>query len=109
MARGVGGVAPTGCLGGFVGAHLGAIGWWGRCVVGGLRGEEREGPLVRKARDMDKLIDGLAKGKALEKIMRGRVFVGRDMARGVGGVAPTGCIGCFVGAHLGAMGWRGTE
>lgn len=39
-------------------------------VVCGVRVEEIEDPLVRKARYMDKLIDELAKGKALEKIMR---------------------------------------
>src|SRR3546814_8816990 len=44
-------------------------------VVCGVRVEEIEDPLVRKARYMDKLIDELAKGKALEKNMRERVFV----------------------------------
>jgi hypothetical protein len=36
----------------------------------GVRVEEIEDTLVQKARYMDKLIDELAKGKALEKIMR---------------------------------------
>src|SRR3546814_4610945 len=36
-------------------------------VVCGVRVEEIEDPLVRKARYMDKLIDELAKGKALER------------------------------------------
>src|SRR5262245_4795272 len=39
-------------------------------VVCGVRVEEIEDPLVQKARYLDKLIDELAKGKALEKIMR---------------------------------------
>lgn len=39
-------------------------------VVCGVRVEEIEDPLVQKARYLDKLIDELARGKALEKIMR---------------------------------------
>jgi len=39
-------------------------------VICGVRVEEIEDPLVRKVRYLDKLIDELAKGKALEKIMR---------------------------------------
>ena len=39
-------------------------------VVCGVRVEEIEDPLMRKARYLDKLIDELAKGKALEKILR---------------------------------------
>ena len=39
-------------------------------VVCGVRVEKIEDPLVRKARYMDKLIDELAKGKAMEKILR---------------------------------------
>lgn len=39
-------------------------------LVCGVRVEEIEDPLVQKARYLDKLIDELAKGKALEKIMR---------------------------------------
>lgn len=39
-------------------------------VVCGIRVEEIEDPLMRKIRYLDKLIDELAKGKALEKIMR---------------------------------------
>ena len=39
-------------------------------VVCGVRVEEIEDPLVQKARYLDKLIDELAKGKALEKVMR---------------------------------------
>ncbi len=39
-------------------------------VVCGVRVEEIEDPLMQKIRDLDKLIDELAKGKALEKILR---------------------------------------
>lgn len=39
-------------------------------VVCGVRVEDIENPLMRKIRYLDKLIDELAKGKALEKIMR---------------------------------------
>lgn len=39
-------------------------------VVCGIRVEEIEDPLMRQIRYLDKLIDELAKGKAIEKIMR---------------------------------------
>jgi hypothetical protein len=39
-------------------------------VVCGVRVEEVEDPLMRKIRIMDKLIDEIAKGKAMEKILR---------------------------------------
>lgn len=39
-------------------------------VICGVRVETIEDPLVRNARYMDKLIDELAKGKSIEKIMR---------------------------------------
>lgn len=39
-------------------------------VVCGIRVEEVEDPLMRKIRMLDKLIDELAKGKAMEKILR---------------------------------------
>ena len=39
-------------------------------VVCGVRVEDVEEPLMRKIRYLDKLIDELAKGKALEKILR---------------------------------------
>ena len=39
-------------------------------VVCGVRVEEVEDPLMQKIRFLDKLIDELAKGKALEKILR---------------------------------------
>jgi hypothetical protein len=41
-------------------------------VVCGIRVEEIEDPLMRKIRYLDKLIDELAKGKAMEKILRSR-------------------------------------
>ena len=39
-------------------------------VVCGIRVEDIKDPLMQKIRYMDKLIDELAKGKALDKIMR---------------------------------------
>lgn len=39
-------------------------------VVCGVRIEEIEDPLMRKIRYLDKLIDELAKGKAMDKILR---------------------------------------
>jgi hypothetical protein len=39
-------------------------------VVCGVRVEEVQDPLMRKIRILDKLIDELAKGKALEKILQ---------------------------------------
>ncbi len=39
-------------------------------VVCGVRLEEIEDPLMKKIRYLDKLIDELAKGKAMEKILR---------------------------------------
>jgi hypothetical protein len=41
-------------------------------VVCGIRVEEVQDPLMRKIRYLDKLIDELAKGKAMEKILRSR-------------------------------------
>lgn len=41
-----------------------------RGVVCGVRVEEIEEPLMREIRYLDKLIDELAKGKAMEKILR---------------------------------------
>ncbi|WP_145002713.1 DUF2200 domain-containing protein [Kocuria marina] len=40
-------------------------------VVCGVRVEEVEEPLMREIRYLDKLVDELAKGKAMEKILRG--------------------------------------
>ncbi len=39
-------------------------------VVCGVRVEDVEDPLMRKVRYLDKLVDELAKGKAMEKILR---------------------------------------
>ena len=39
-------------------------------VVCGVRVEEIEDPLMQKIRHLDRLIDELAKGKAMEKILR---------------------------------------
>ncbi len=39
-------------------------------VVCGIRVEEIEDPLMQKVRWLDKLVDELAKGKAMEKILR---------------------------------------
>ncbi|RIX77245.1 DUF2200 domain-containing protein [Acidovorax cavernicola] len=39
-------------------------------VVCGVRVEEVEDPLMQKIRYLDKLVDELAKGKAIEKILR---------------------------------------
>ena len=41
-----------------------------RGVVCGIRVEEIENPLMQKIRYLDKLIDELAKGKAMKKILR---------------------------------------
>lgn len=42
-------------------------------VVCGVRVEEIEDPLMQKIRYLDKLVDELAKGKAMEKILRQEV------------------------------------
>ena len=39
-------------------------------LVCGVRVEEVEDPLMKKIRQLDKLIDELAKGKAIEKVLR---------------------------------------
>lgn len=41
-----------------------------RGVVCGIRVEDVEDPLIKKVRQLDKLVDELARGKALEKILR---------------------------------------
>ena len=41
-------------------------------LICGIRVEEIEEPLMREIRYLDKLIDELAKGKAMEKILRAR-------------------------------------
>jgi hypothetical protein len=40
-------------------------------VICGYRVEEIETPLTRRVRQLDKLVDELAKGKKIEKILRG--------------------------------------
>ena len=40
------------------------------CVVCGVRVEDVEDPLMQKIRYLDKLVDELAKGKAMEKVLR---------------------------------------
>ncbi|MCL5981027.1 MAG: DUF2200 domain-containing protein [Firmicutes bacterium] len=40
-------------------------------VVCGVRVEEIDDPLIKKIRWLDKLVDELAKGKAMEKVLRG--------------------------------------
>ena len=39
-------------------------------VICGVRVEEIEDPVIRKVRMLDKLVDELARGKAMEKILR---------------------------------------
>ena len=39
-------------------------------VVCGVRVESVEDPLMKKIRQLDKIVDELAKGKALEKVLR---------------------------------------
>lgn len=39
-------------------------------VICGYRIEEIEDPLIKKVRYLDKLVDELAKGKAMEKVLR---------------------------------------
>ena len=40
-------------------------------VVCGVRVEEIDDPLMQQIRYLDKLVDELAKGRALEKVLRG--------------------------------------
>ena len=42
-------------------------------VICGVRVEEIEDPLMQKVRYLDKLVDELAKGKAMEKVLRASV------------------------------------
>ena len=41
-----------------------------KATVCGIRGEEIEEPLMQEIRYLDKLIDELARGKAMDKILR---------------------------------------
>ena len=54
----------------FAGAELHPNAHLIKGVVCGVRVEEVEEPLMREIRYLDKLIDELARGKALEKILR---------------------------------------
>ncbi|GAB4327428.1 MAG: DUF2200 domain-containing protein [Bacteroidales bacterium] len=54
----------------FAGAHLNPNAHLIKGVICGYRIEEIETPLTRQARYMDKLVDELAKGKKMEKILR---------------------------------------
>lgn len=38
--------------------------------VSGVRGEEVKDPFMRKVRQLDKLVDELARGRPMEKILR---------------------------------------
>ena len=49
---------------------MNAARWEIKGVVCGVRVEEVEEPLMREIRYLDKLIDELAKGKAMDKILR---------------------------------------
>ena len=43
-------------------------------LICGYRIEELENPVTRQTRYLDKLVDELAKGKKMEKILRGRML-----------------------------------
>ena len=46
-------------------------------VICGHRVEDIEDPLMQKVRYLDKLVDELARGKAMSAVLRGRVGTGR--------------------------------
>ena len=54
----------------FADAHLNARADQITGVVCGVRVEEIDDPLMRKIRYLDKLVDELAKGKAIDKVLR---------------------------------------
>ena len=54
----------------FADAHLNANASLITGVVCGVKVQEIEDPLMRQIRYLDKLVDELAKGKALEKVLR---------------------------------------
>jgi hypothetical protein len=56
----------------FAGAHLNPNASLITGMICGVRVEEIEDPLMQKIRFMDKLVDDLAKGKTMEKVLRGR-------------------------------------
>ena len=51
-------------------AHLNPLATEIKGTVCGIRVEEIEDPLMQKIRYLDKLVDELAKGKAMEKVLR---------------------------------------
>jgi len=55
----------------FADAHLNPASSKITGVICGVRVEEIENPLMQKIRYLDKLVDELAKGKAMEKVLRG--------------------------------------
>ncbi len=50
-------------------------------VICGVRVEQIEDPLMQKIRYLDKLVDELARGKAMEKVLRGEARCRGDAAR----------------------------
>ena len=54
----------------FAGAHLNPNAALITGVICGVRVEEIEDPLMQQIRYLDKLVDELAKGRALEKVLR---------------------------------------
>jgi hypothetical protein len=54
----------------FAGAHLNPNAGLITGIVCGVRVEEIEDPLMRQVRYLDKLVDELAKGRALDKVLR---------------------------------------
>src|SRR3954466_6139660 len=55
----------------FAQAHLNPNACEIKGVVCGVRVEEIEDPLMQKIRYLDKLVHGLARGKTMEKVLRG--------------------------------------
>ncbi|WP_448006003.1 DUF2200 domain-containing protein [Agromyces bauzanensis] len=55
----------------FAGARLNSSAAMITGMICGVRVEEIDDPLMQKIRYLDKLVDELAKGKAMEKILRG--------------------------------------
>lgn len=56
----------------FAEAHLNPLASHITGVVCGVRVEEVEDPLMQKIRYLDKLVDELARGRAMEKVLRNR-------------------------------------
>jgi hypothetical protein len=54
----------------FAEAQLNPNAWLIKGVICGVRVEDIEDPLMQKLRYLDKLVDELAKGKSMEKILR---------------------------------------